>query len=113
MEFFRALFSTRSIRSIAVPMAAIFLICVSASLSAAEGNVARDLANPFSSLWNVVNQINFNELKGGEFRNSHTQFNWNLQPVMPMPLNGQFNLVNRPVIVILSPFAKKESTVFA
>jgi hypothetical protein len=25
------------------------------------------------------------------------QFNWNLQPVMPVPFNGMFNLVNRPV----------------
>lgn len=62
------------------------------------GSIARDLANPFSNLWNVVNQINFNQLKGGLFRDSHTQFNWNLQPVMPMPLNGQYNIVNRPVI---------------
>lgn len=66
--------------------------------SAADGeNIARDLANPFSSLWNIVNQINFNQLKGGLFQESHTQFNWNLQPVMPIPLNGMFNLVNRPV----------------
>jgi hypothetical protein len=102
MGFFRTLFCTRSVRSIAFPIIAILLFWLSASLAAAEGNVARDLANPFSSLWNVVNQINFNKLKGGEFRNAHTQFNWNLQPVMPMPLNGQFNLVNRPVI----PFFK-------
>jgi hypothetical protein len=74
------------------------LLVLSLSLSAdQEGNIARDLANPFSSLWNVVNQINFNELKGGLFRESHTQFNWNLQPVMPIPLSDQFNLVNRPV----------------
>jgi hypothetical protein len=75
MDFFRALFSARSVRSITVPMVALFLFCVSSSLSAAEGNVARDLANPFSTPWNIVNQINFNELKGGDFRTSHTQLN--------------------------------------
>jgi hypothetical protein len=29
-----------------------------------EQNIARDLANPFSSLWNIVNQLNFNQLRG-------------------------------------------------
>jgi len=71
-----------------------FLPC---SARADGEDIARDLANPFSSLWNVVNQINFNQLKGGLFRESHTQFNWNLQPVMPVPLNSMFNVVNRPV----------------
>lgn len=75
---------------------ALSLLCPSGSM-AQGADIARDLANPFSSLWNVVNQINFNQLRGGVFENSHTQFNWNLQPVMPVPLNGMFNLVNRPV----------------
>ncbi|MBI5248922.1 MAG: hypothetical protein HY912_05455 [Desulfomonile tiedjei] len=83
-------------------MWAVLAVCaglmLSPTLSAAqEGNIARDLANPFSSLWSIVNQINFNQLKGGLFKESHTQFNWNLQPVMPLPLNGLYNLINRPV----------------
>jgi hypothetical protein len=80
-----------------VLVAAVLILAPSFSHAQSE-NVARDLANPFSSLWNVVNQINFNRLKGGEFLNSHTQFNWNFQPVMPIPLNDQYNLINRPVI---------------
>ncbi|MEI8183190.1 MAG: hypothetical protein WCG29_10855, partial [Desulfomonile sp.] len=38
------------------------------------------------------------QLKGGYSKDTHTQFNWNLQPVMPVPLNQYFNVVNRPVI---------------
>jgi len=79
-------------------LAATLLVLSQSPAAAQEGNIARDLANPFSSLWNIVNQINFNELKGGLFRESHTQFNWNLQPVMPIPLSDQFNLINRPVV---------------
>ena len=37
-------------------------------------------------------------MKGGYSKDTHTQFNWNLQPVMPVPLNQYFNVVNRPVI---------------
>jgi hypothetical protein len=48
-------------------------------------------------LWNIVNQINLNKLKGLPLPDTETQFNWNLQPEMPVPLNGQFDLVNRPV----------------
>ena len=78
-------------------IAALFALCP--SLSAADGeDLSRDLANPFSSLWSIVNQVNFNQLKGGAFRDSHTQFNWNFQPVMPVPFNGQYNLINRMVI---------------
>jgi hypothetical protein len=77
---------------------AAFLMLVSPSASTVdEQDIARDLANPFSRLLNIVNQINSNQLKGGEFRDSHTQFNWNLQPVMPIPFNGQFSIVNRQV----------------
>lgn len=69
----------------AKPVIVALLLCLCPHLFHADENLARDLANPFSSLWNVVNQINFNQLKGGPFKDSHTQFNWNLQPVMPVP----------------------------
>jgi hypothetical protein len=89
-----------SLRAISVALgliAALFALCP--SLSAADGeDLSRDLANPFSSLWSIVNQINFNQLKGGQFLESHTQFNWNFQPVMPVPFNGYYNLINRMVI---------------
>ena len=78
-----------------------FFPCLSA---AQEPNLARDLANPFSSVWSIANQFNFNNLKGGFFENTHTQFNWNFQPVMPVPLNDQFNVVNRMVIPYYNPF---------
>ena len=86
------------LRVLTAGLALIFsLLCPYTSL-AQGADIARDLANPFSSLWNIVNQLNWNRLKGGYFKDTHTQFNWNLQPVMPVPLNQYFNVVNRPVI---------------
>ena len=73
------------------------LLCASIT-PAQEDNTARDLANPFSSRWSIVNQINFNQLKGGLLSDPHTQFNWNFQPVMPVPFSGCYNIVNRMVI---------------
>jgi len=88
-----------SLHTIAASLAFIAAILFSwpSQAQAQSEDIARDLANPFSSLWNVVNQINLNRLKGGLFLESHTQFNWNLQPVMPIPLTSEFNLINRPV----------------
>jgi hypothetical protein len=77
----------------------IAILLMSSSITLAqEDNTSRDLANPFSSRWSIVNQINFNQLKGGLLTDNHTQFNWNFQPVMPVPFNGSYNLVNRMVI---------------
>lgn len=75
---------------------ALLFICPTSSM-AQGSNIARDLANPFSSLWSIVNQINIDQIKGGLIRESQTEFNWNFQPVMPIPLTDSFNLVNRPV----------------
>ena len=74
------------------------LMLHSSPSNAQEENLARDLANPLSTVWSIANQFNFNQLKGGLFRDNHTQFNWNFQPVMPIPFNGQYNIVNRMVI---------------
>ncbi len=92
--------SQRFLRPMSVALAliaALFALCPPLS-AAEEEDLSRDLANPFSSLWSIVNQVNFNQLKGGAFRDSQTQFNWNFQPVMPIPFNGQYNLINRMVI---------------
>jgi len=69
-----------SLHTIAASLAFIAAILFSwpSQAQAQSEDIARDLANPFSSLWNVVNQINLNRLKGGLFLESHTQFNWNL-----------------------------------
>jgi hypothetical protein len=59
--------------------------------SASELN--RKLTNPVSSIWSISNQFNNFELNNGQWNN-----NWNFQPVMPVSLTKDFNLITRPVM---------------
>jgi hypothetical protein len=60
-------------------------------LSASELN--RQLTNPVSSIWSIANQFNNFELNNGHWNN-----NWNFQPVMPVSLTKDWNLITRPVM---------------
>ena len=53
----------------------------------------RELTNPVSSLWSISNQFNNFELNNGHWNN-----NWNFQPVMPVSLTKDWNLITRPVM---------------
>jgi hypothetical protein len=59
--------------------------------SASELN--RKLTNPVSSIWSISNQFNNFELNNGQWNN-----NWNFQPVMPVGLTKDWNLITRPVM---------------
>ena len=59
--------------------------------SASELN--RQLTNPVSSIWSISNQFNNFELNNGHWNND-----WNFQPVMPVSLTKDWNLITRPVM---------------
>src|SRR5215470_17702427 len=59
--------------------------------SASELN--RKLTNPVSSIWSISNQFNNYELNNGHWNN-----NWNFQPVLPVSLTKDWNLITRPVM---------------
>jgi hypothetical protein len=59
--------------------------------SASELN--RQLTNPVSSIWSIANQFNNFELNNGQWSN-----NWNFQPVLPVSLTKDWNLITRPVM---------------
>jgi hypothetical protein len=59
--------------------------------SASELN--RKLTNPVSSIWSISNQFNNFELNNGHWNN-----NWNFQPVLPLSLTKDWNLITRPVM---------------
>jgi hypothetical protein len=59
--------------------------------SASELN--RELSNPVSSTWSISNQFNNFELNNGHWNN-----NWNFQPVLPVGLTKDWNLITRPVM---------------
>src|SRR5215475_13336768 len=59
--------------------------------SASELN--RKLTNPVSSIWSIQSQFNNFELNNGHWNN-----NWLFQPVLPVSLTKDLNLVTRPVM---------------
>jgi hypothetical protein len=59
--------------------------------SASELN--QQLSNPVSSLWSISNQFNNFELNNGHWNN-----NCNFQPVLPIGLTKDWNLITRPVM---------------
>jgi hypothetical protein len=59
--------------------------------SASELN--QQLTNPVSTLWSLSNQFNNFELNNGHWSN-----NWNFQPVIPVSLTREWNLITRPVM---------------
>ena len=61
--------------------------------SASELNA--QLSNPVSTLWSLQSQFNNFELNNG-----HWNDNWLFQPVLPVSLTKDWNLITRPVIPI-------------
>jgi hypothetical protein len=64
--------------------------------------IGRDLNNPVSSIWNITTQSNMTFLKGSMSPSYRGQFTFNFQPVLPIPLTKDWNLIPRPVIPFLS-----------
>jgi hypothetical protein len=76
-------------------------------MSAEELN--RQLNNPVSSVWSMVFQNNYTQLKSGsqdvpgwDEGDDKWFYNLNFQPVLPLPLTRDWNLINRPVFPIFA-----------
>jgi hypothetical protein len=77
------------------------------AMSAEELN--RQLNNPVSSVWSMVFQNNYTQLKSGsqdvpgwDEGDDKWFYNLNFQPVLPLPLTRDWNLINRPVFPIFA-----------
>ena len=75
------------------------------TMSAEELN--RQLNNPVSSVWSMVFQNNYTQLKnnfedvpGWDKGDEKWFYSLNFQPVLPLPLTSEWNLINRPVFPI-------------
>ena len=62
----------------------------------------KKLTNPISSLWSIAFQQNNYMLDMGPGRNSHWNSNLNFQPVLPVALTSDWNLITRPVITLFN-----------
>ena len=63
--------------------------------------INRRLNNPVSSIWSLNFQNNFNFLDGFPSDKTRFFYNMNFQPVIPLPLTRDWNLINRPVIPVI------------
>jgi hypothetical protein len=69
-------------------------------------DLARHLNNPVGPVWNIVTQNNWYFQKGFPSTAYRVQYVLNFQPVLPIPLTRELNLVMRPVVPLEStPYA--------
>ena len=64
--------------------------------------INKQLTNPVSELWSVSFQQNNYILDMGPGRNDRWNSNLNFQPVLPVALTGDWNLITRPVITLFN-----------
>ena len=67
--------------------------------------LARELANPVANLWSL--QFQFNNV---QLTNDRWSYNLNFQPVMPLSLTKDLNLITRPVIQVYNSAPYQTST---
>jgi len=84
--------------SLRVPLQSSENFCFGAVTESSEGEESaselnRKLTNPVSSIWSISNQFNNFELNSGQWSN-----NWNFQPVLPVSVTKEWNLITRPVM---------------
>jgi hypothetical protein len=60
---------------------------------ASASDLNQQFTNPVSTLWYLSNQFNNFKLSNGHWNN-----NWNFQPVIPVSLTKDWNLITRPVM---------------
>ena len=67
--------------------------------------LAQELANPVANLWSL--QFQFNNF---QLTNNRWNYNLNFQPVMPVSLTKDVNLITRPVIQVYNSVPYETST---
>jgi hypothetical protein len=70
-----------------------------ASVADDQANLARKLANPISSLISVPFQYNA-DFNGGVSGHAHRSY-LNIQPVIPISLNDEWNLISRTIVPVM------------
>ena len=62
--------------------------------------LAKKLSNPVSNVWSLGLQNNMTFLRGGPSHSYRGEFTSNLQPVLPLHLTDDWNLIVRPVFKV-------------
>jgi hypothetical protein len=85
-------------RLLAVSIAVLALVGVSAAQPASESDLAKETQNPVSELISVPFESNFNF---GVGPNDDLQYILNVQPVVPFRLSEDWNLITRTIIPLI------------
>ncbi|MEK6250204.1 MAG: hypothetical protein N2C12_18615, partial [Planctomycetales bacterium] len=78
------------------------LLPTTGSAQEEKRNLAQELTNPIASLYTLPIQLGFDQNLGANEDGTQTQLN--LQPLIPITLNEDWNLISRTII----PFIEQE-----
>jgi hypothetical protein len=73
-----------------------------AAEAASAHDLNKQLNNPVSSIWSLNFQNNFQFFEGRLSSRERWQYNLNFQPVLPLHLTENWNLITRPIFPVLA-----------
>jgi len=74
----------------------------SSALGPEGDELNKQLNNPVSTIWSLNFQSNFQFFEGHLTDQTHWQYNFNFQPVLPLRLTEGWNLITRPIFPVFA-----------